>query len=327
MSKKWIARWVLMVVITASAVVLLHSAYSNYATLAKLSFQIWSPAILVALAPMLIMLVAKGWLHVQLLRHEGLKAEPGLSMMTSYFLSQVARYLPGKVIGIAAQSLHMTGSVTGEAVWRANFTQYVTTHFFAVLFLSVVLMVYVTGNILYLVLLLLVFVATGVFLRSNLCVLIFDGSLRLLKRPSRLTNTASWDIGPLAQVLTLLGLDWVFYFGFWILILTTTLSVYNAILFSSIYAAASFLATLFVVMPSGLLIREAAFIWLGTRFGFGHDHLIVYGILARLLFTLGDILIFGSFWLANSALKRLQHGRTASLLERTGTTRKVRVRH
>ena len=318
---------VLVLVTTASAAVLLHSAYSNYAALSELSFQIWSPTILVALTLMLMMLVAKGWLHVQLLRHEGMKAEPGSLMMTSYFLSQVARYLPGKVIGIAAQSLHMTGSVTGGAVWRANFTQYVITNFFSVLFLLVVLTVYATANIQYLVLLVLVFATTGLFLSSNLCALIFDGSLRLLKRSNRLTNTASWDAGPVAQILTLLSLDWVFYFGFWILVLTTTLNAHDAILFSSIYAAASFLSTLFVVMPSGLLIREAAFIWLGTRFGFGHDHLIVYSVLARLLFMLGDILVFGGFWLGNSAIKRLKHGRTAPILERTGTTRKVRVRH
>ena len=327
MSKKWIIRLVLILVTTASAAVLLFSAYSHYATLSELSLQIWSPAILLALAPMLMTLVTKGWLHVQLLRHEGLQTEPGIPMMTSYFLSQVARYLPGKVIGIAAQSLHMTGSITGAAVWRANLTQYVIVTFFSVLFLSVVLTVYATANMQYLILLVLVFVATGLFLRANLCVLIFDRSLKLFKRSSRPCHITSWDAGPLAQILTLLGLDWVFYFGFWILVLTTALSAYDAILFSSIYAAASFLATLFVVMPSGLLIREAAFIWLGTQFGFGHDHLIVYGILARLLFTLGDILVFGGFWLANFALKRLQHGRTAPPLERTGTIRKVRVRH
>ena len=298
MSKRWFTRLIVCLVMVSSAALILHSVSKNYTALSALSFQP-APALLLALFPLILMHFVKGLVHLKLLRKEGLTAETDLQILTSFFLSQVARYFPGKVMGIAVQSLHLTGSVTGRTVWRANFTQYIITNFYTVLFLSVLLLAYSTHHGSYLALLLPVCLVTCLFLRSNISVLVFDWLLNVLKKSGERTDTGAWNKRSLASILVFLNLEWVCYFGFWVIVSLDTFTLYNAIVFGSIYAAASFLGMLVVVMPSGLLVREASFVWLGTVFGFGELHLIVYGVLARLLFTLSDLLVFGLFWFAH----------------------------
>jgi hypothetical protein len=311
MSKKWYTRLVICLVIVSSAALILHSVSKNYTALSALPFQL-SPALLLALFPLILMHFVKGLVHLKLLRKEGLTAETDLQILTSFFLSQVARYFPGKVMGIAVQSLHLTGSVVGKTVWRANFTQYIITNFYAVLFLLVLLLAYSTHHGSYLALLLPVCLVTCLFLRSNMSVLVFDWLLNVLKKSGGRTDTGEWNKRSLVSILVFLNLEWVCYFGFWVIVsLLDTFTVYNAIVFGSMYAAASFLGMLVVVMPSGLLVREASFVWLGAAFGFGEPHLIVYGVLARLLFTMSDLLVFGLFWFAHLVAARFSIEDTA----------------
>jgi hypothetical protein len=63
-----------------------------------------------------------------------------------------------------------------------------------------------------------------------------------------------------------------------------------AILLGGSYAAASFAANLAVLMPSGLFVREAFFLFVASRLGFDPATIIALGAVIRVILTLSDLL-------------------------------------
>jgi hypothetical protein len=96
------------------------------------------------------------------------------------------------------------------------------------------------------------------------------------------------SLGHATRSVTILSLEWLFYFLAWVL-MATPLDWVQAVTLSLYYSLAAFAGALTVVMPSGLMVREAGFLGLGILAGFPADQLILLGVLARLALTVADL--------------------------------------
>jgi len=91
------------------------------------------------------------------------------------------------------------------------------------------------------------------------------------------------------SVITL-HLDWIAFFLLWYLLLPPQQPIEMAITLAVCYNIASIVGKLAFIMPSGMVVREAAFIWLGQFAGLELELLLIYSVVARLVFVVADII-------------------------------------
>jgi uncharacterized membrane protein YbhN (UPF0104 family) len=94
------------------------------------------------------------------------------------------------------------------------------------------------------------------------------------------------------KISYILALDWLLYFGMWFCLCYSQLSILQIFVMAVNYAAASLIGILVFILPNGLIAREAVFIALGRYFGEDTSFLLVYSLLARFLYLMGDITIY-----------------------------------
>ena len=83
----------------------------------------------------------------------------------------------------------------------------------------------------------------------------------------------------------------------------THLDVYKR----QLYLLAAMLSLAVVVVPSGLVVREALFVWLGTASGFPPALLLFVAVVTRLAMTIGEALNAAFFSFADYLQRRRLH--------------------
>jgi len=217
-----------------------------------------------------------------------------LHIAAAFAISQVVRYVPGKVFGVLFELNYLRGTVGGDALVFANasqtFYQYLVTVAGAIPLAAVL----VGGSPWYWSL--AAITAGGMILAHRLgwCEHLLIWMARRIPG-LRKTLTASVDArhatfsAPLMQ-----GLEWLFLIIMWYAIDLGTNNLTPYVLLATCYTVASVLGSLAILVPSGLFVREGAFVWLAHFSRSPHFDpvaLIVYAAIIRLWFTGADVLV------------------------------------
>ena len=262
-------------------------------------------ALLCAIALATIMLALKAAYHVIAIRRLGNQDGPASSVIVSaYATAQVIRYLPGKVLGLVYETTRLSGKVPAYRIVAANLVQDLLTSALTVGIVATTGVWLLTRDAgIASCTLAIVFAALWGTHRLHLAersLAWIAGRLPRLRGLSHLEESA--NRGALVASVILL-IEWVPYFGFWALLLPGgSSSLHEAIVLGGCYAAASLIANFAVLMPSGLIVREALFLWAGTQLSIDPADLIVLGLISRALFTLADGIFVPFAWIYGRAL-------------------------
>ena len=228
----------------------------------------------------------------------------------SYMLGQLLRYLPGKVFGIAAQSNALAQRIDHGVVWYATLVQFLWTYINSAFVVAAVL-AWMTGSRWLAALVALASLLQLRWLRLDplprIAAFLARHAPALARRSGLrdLHDTLPMTLREAAAAYTILQLEWVCFFGCWAALLPGA-DLPTVALLGTLYFVASALGTLVVVLPSGLLVREASFISLGVATGVPNEQLILLAAHSRIVFTLAEIAIFAlsSLVLARAAGER-----------------------
>ena len=239
-----------------------------------------------AMLPCLAMLVAKAILQTLLIENHQVRGS-WWPVLAAYAQGQLIRYLPGKVWGIVYQGERLIDRAPRAVIWHANISQiFATTLNGVAVMLGIVL--YKHAHVLAGALAIgLGMAATWWVLRSGILAV----WLRLMVKlglPIEFGHAQRINAGRALVQVWILQFDWLAYFLAWVLLVGETYDAAAAIWIGTLYAGASLIGLLVIVMPSGWLVREAAFIWLGGMQQMPAAELLVLGLIARAFFTVGD---------------------------------------
>ena len=268
------------------------------------------PTLVGATALLVIMLVMKSAYHVLAIRRLGNENNPSTSrIVAAYAASQVIRYLPGKVLGVVYEAARLADAVPAYRIVAANIVQGLHTMALTLGVLAAAgVWIYSDHTALALGVLAMAFAALWATHRLHFierCVTWAARRIPKLRDIPPLARPAKR--GALPASLILLA-EWIPYYAFWCLLLPSgEASLQQAVLLGSCYAAAALFANFAVVMPSGLIVREALFLWAGTQLSLDAPSLIVFGMISRLLFTLADATFAPLSWAYDRLLSR-EHG-------------------
>lgn len=246
--------------------------------------------VLLALAvlPCLAMYLAKAWYHALIVRQLHPPLPDPLPVMTAYCQAQIVRYLPGKIWGVLYQAGRLGAQVPAGTVIVANAVQTLHTQLFAVGFCGVVLLAAAAGDLRWLWLLP---VGAALMFGLHRSTLTERWGLalmaRLMRRP--LPTPEAPPTGLSLRVVLLLSFDWLVFCAAWLLLVQGRLDPWAAIVLAACYGVSSLLATLALVVPAGLVLREALFVSLGQRLQFDAQDLLSLSLVARLVFTASEL--------------------------------------
>lgn len=228
---------------------------------------------------------------------------PSTRIAVAYALGQIVRYVPGKVVGVLFQARYLSGSVRASTVGLALVVQTVYDYVWTFAFAGSILLCATFQTTWPLLALTPVgcvlwqshvkgWCERGLLLARPLRRLFEDRQLQQLRRPAHAG----------VATLVLLG-EWIpmlLGIGF---ALDATLGLGNALLLGAIYMVAAVGSLLVFVVPSGLVVREALFVWMGVRYGFEPAMLVFVGLALRAAMTVAEALN-GAIFVVADVLQR-----------------------
>jgi uncharacterized membrane protein YbhN (UPF0104 family) len=200
-----------------------------------------------------------------------------------YLTAQVIKYLPGRIWGLAYQLKQLSQQVHARQGIVASVNHMILTALISVLFMGVAFDV--TGA--------WPLALCGVLLgliwaqRGGIAPYLTWRTKTTKLGPAKLPNKAVLGIG-----ISIL-LEWLFYLIVWgdlFLLLQMPVEKGSVIAAAGLYAGAWILGSLASLTPGGLGIREGGFVMAGLGLGIPESNLVTLAILARLVFTLAEIL-------------------------------------
>lgn len=221
----------------------------------------------------------------------------------AYAVGQIVRYLPGKVMGIVFEANFLRGQVTAATITFALLIQTVLSYAWATALAAAILATAWFAAPWPMWCLLPAMAALWLAHRFNWAARVL-GTLPFVGRFMRATPAPS--MAPLkATTLTLVLLsNWIPFFAGWACLLHGRYTLSESIVFGAAYLAASVVSAAMIVVPSGIVVREAIFIWIGSRFGLAVPELLLYGVVLRVALTMADLLNAGAYWLLDMADRR-----------------------
>ncbi|HET9047720.1 MAG TPA: hypothetical protein VFN29_01975 [Chiayiivirga sp.] len=220
---------------------------------------------------------------------------PRMRSCAAYAVGQIVRYLPGKVWGLFYEANVLGGSADLGSITLSVLVQTVLGYAWATALAATILLAAYTGTpALYL---LLVPAACALWFAHRIpWPRRFIAALPLLgKRVNMQQQSAGLDASESIRLSALLILNWMPFLVGWIFLLAANHGPVEAVTYGAAYMLASIATTAMVVVPSGLVVREALFTWLGVTIGLPVADLLLYGVVVRLILTLADLLNAGLF--------------------------------
>ncbi len=251
----------------------------NYISLESLSF---------ALIPAVMLLATQSYLHTLIIEDiEAQKVSNKLQIYSAYSLSQIVRYLPGKIWGIIYQSEVLAENFSRKTIWFSNFIQSILSSINSIIVLGGVYL-YISFNLITAIIYGIPgMLALYLLISTNIIYKISNTFLSPKYQLSQIPKLCGWRI---IFEISLLQLEWLFYFITWYFLAPDNIQETGFIIIGTAYAAASLIGMLAFVMPNGWFVREASFIWLGGLIGLSQTMLLIYGVIARIIFMLADLL-------------------------------------
>jgi len=242
------------------------------------------------------------------------KKFPFNRIMSPYFFGQIAKYLPGKVWGVLYQAQRMGRYAAPSCVWQTNIELMilgtiqhgiVILCFLAWLFSGAeyAVLAFSFLELAFLVMLKTDRIRQGVFLL-----------VRFFFPHAPACSYANKKEGgfPALLILFLLLLEWVFIILTWHMLLPAGTALLDTCLIASSYILAWLAGFFTFIVPNGIMVREAVFIWFGGIIGIDQGMLIYYGVLARIFYLVADILAVMGAYAMHLALRSGEAGITRS---------------
>lgn len=253
------------------------------------------PDIAILLAGTLGTLVISTLYHVVAVRRVENHRARDMRVALAYALGQVMRYVPGKVFGIVFQVNYLAGQVRGTSIGMALLVQ--TFYDYAWTFILVACLLAAAK---YSSAWPLIGIAPALAL---VWVVHRQGWLeRTLARPALLRRfLGEQDIAGMGRpahamrATALVGAVWLPMLLGTGLGLSGLVGLESAVVLGALYIAAAVVSLLVFVVPSGLVVREALFVWLGAQYGLEPTTLVLVGLLLRLFLTLSEVLNLALF--------------------------------
>jgi len=214
------------------------------------------------------------------------EAEPRRGIVASYAVSQLVRYVPGKIWGVLYQSLRMSGQYRPEVVVLGNIVQYIFTNIFSL----VVVMSIGLWHLGFFLPALLVLLGTVIV--GHVCHKARRLGLpryRFLRRHLERASGECSGVSGVRGAMFLLTFDWIVYLCMWRLIVPEGFDWSETMLLAALYSSASLLSVVAAIAPGGLVVREALFLLIGAQFGFSESLLLSLGIVSRLVLTMSEL--------------------------------------
>ncbi len=241
--------------------------------------------------------------HVVLVRSLQGPTVTGTRLGLAYALGQIVRYLPGKIAGVLFEANYLQGRVTASTIALALLIQTFLGYAWAAAIAGTLLLCATLLDWRLLVVLAPAAVILWMAHRFGWVEQVL-GSLPVAGRYLRESGPASIDSPTATRLTGLLVVNWLPFLAAWIVLSWPHHSVAEAITFGAAYLGASIVGTALVVVPSGAVVREAAFVWLGSRFGLPVAELLVSGVALRVALTAADLVNVALFGLAHAIGKR-----------------------
>jgi hypothetical protein len=239
--------------------------------------------------------------HVLALRRIEAHTVPATTVAVAYALGQIARYIPGRVFGLLFQVSFLSEKIRAATIVIAVLVQTAYDYAWAALFLGLLLLVYRTeaawplamiAPAICLVWLLHRHAVAERVLSSKRILGRFYGEeqIQLIKQPPY-SLPASLVLA-LVWIPMLLGISAA---------LSGHVGMTEGLALGALYLFSVVLSLLIIVVPSGLVVREALFAWLGDIYGFAPDMLLVLAVILRLALTIAEVLLALILLAADSA--------------------------
>lgn len=233
-------------------------------------------------------LLFKAWVHLLILGKYRLPSVTGLQTVAAYANGQIVKYIPGKVLGVVSQSIRMADLAKASIIWEANVTQYLITNIVSVLVLAMLAAGFFLGDLFAVLPGMLLLCLTIPLLVRNILTHLFNYVTGFFAINPIEPQGHSWKQA--SFILFCLCVEWVFYFMIWYYLSGGESPFFLYI--GWFYAVASWLALMAFVVPGGVLVREAIFIWLGSLFGLPIGQLFFYSIVFRILYITCEIIFY-----------------------------------
>jgi uncharacterized membrane protein YbhN (UPF0104 family) len=208
-------------------------------------------------------------------------------VVKAYSLSQLVRYLPGKVWGVVYESNSLSNQVAPRYVITANLIQALLTNLMAVGFSALILLVWLLDQT-WLFALAIMVVGLVEFLHRKPLL-----EQRVIIALTRIFGDDREDVAqppPLAfWGSTMLILEWVAYVTIWWLILGAELGIGDVLILAAYYAMASVLSIAALAVPGGIAVREALFIALASTLGIDQSLLLSCAAAMRVVLTAAEV--------------------------------------
>lgn len=246
---------------------------------------------LIVLAVLLVTasLLCKALMNLSLLRELLHTPLDNATLLHSYTKSQIVKYIPGKIWGVVFQASSLENNIRKSDVWVVSVLQILIMNAFSVLVLMATIVFIDT---------LATSIKAGVLVFSTLGFVVFYFNAgRLLRfaglQKSTLRKYARMLNAKLVrQISAIVACDWLLYIGMWAALAYGQLSFFEVFVTAVNYTTASIVGWLAFFLPNGLVVREAVFIAFGKVIGENISLLVVYSVVARMLFLAGDFLLF-----------------------------------
>jgi len=203
-------------------------------------------------------------------------------------MGQIVRYLPGKVWGLIYEANALRGAADLRTITISILIQTIYGYAWATVLAAVLLAGNATQNPCYY---LLLAPAACLLWLAHKNPVIWRLVSRLPLIGDRTRNGAFDGLRPSASWLLsgLIAINWIPFLCAWIFLLQGMEPIERALAWGSAYILASIISTALVVVPSGLVVREALFTWLGAVLGLPVADSLLYGLVVRLALTLADL--------------------------------------
>lgn len=243
------------------------------------------PALLI-LGSVFTLLMATAY-HVLLLAEiEPHHARPS-RVALAYSLGQVVRYVPGKVVGIVFQVGFLRGAVGTSGILVALLVQTLHEYVWTTIFCVSLLAALVTGEPLSLLLLLIGIIGLHVLHRRGTTWRVLP-HLPWVGRHVPQLPAGSTTKFPAALTLLQVAVWIPMTTAMWI-VFEPLLGAQASLIAALAYVAAAVISLLVFVVPSGFVVREAAYVWLGGLAAIPPGELLFIALVMRVSLTAAEL--------------------------------------
>lgn len=204
-----------------------------------------------------------------------------------FLASEVVRYLPGRLWGLVYSAVRLSDVVPQKSVWWANLEHFLVSNLNSLGIGLAVVFWYLGMPSLGIVILVLAWLLLIAELKSHVF------ARWLVSFTGRVPTEREQQSRFAARLFVLLQAEWIAYLSIWLVLMLQRWSLLDVTLFAVLYAMAWLVGLIAFIVPGGVFVREAAFVWLGVQFGFDLGDLAVMAGIARVLFLGVDLVSFG----------------------------------